>query len=107
MVAGLKEVDETVAHPIDKAISGGDASGPDIGTEVLQGFRLPNPLERFAPDLLHEPENLEGDLSIGPNPMLQVFLTFVLNDGDSAFGTGGTLLSLLGGHQGLGSLGEA
>jgi len=83
VVPCLEEVDELMAHSVNEAVPGCDPPGPDVGSEVLQGLRLPNSAERVPPDSLHQVEDSEGNLPIRGDPVLQVLHAFLLDNGDS------------------------
>jgi hypothetical protein len=103
----LKKVDEGIAHTIDQSVSGCDSPRPDIGSKVPQRFGLSNPAKGIPPGFLHQIQDPQCGLPVGGHPVLQVLHAFVLNDGDSTSRTGGTLLSVFGGHRRSGPLGEA
>ncbi|MDO8501603.1 MAG: hypothetical protein Q7S20_07145 [Gemmatimonadaceae bacterium] len=42
MVSGLKQVNPLVSHQIHQPIFGCNPPRPQVGTEVLQGLRLPD-----------------------------------------------------------------
>jgi hypothetical protein len=85
VVACLQEVDEVISNAIDQSVPGCDSARPDVGSKVLQRFRLSNSSKRISPCVLHQLEDSKSSLPIGGYPMLQVLHAFVLNDGDSRF----------------------
>jgi len=98
VVACLEEVDEVMPDSIDQAVPSCDSPGPNVGSQMPQGFRLPDAAERFASGGLHEIEGAEGNLPVRSDPMLQVLHAFILNDGDSRRLLWGSLALPLLGH---------
>jgi hypothetical protein len=106
VVAGLKKVDGVVADAVHESLLSRDPSGPEFRAEVLQWLRLANAPEGVAPNLFHQPENLERDLTIRTAPVLEVLHAFVLDDCGAPPGTGRNCTAAFRGHEGSGRLAE-
>ena len=70
VIATHQEVDTIVTHEVDEAVLLGNATGPDVGPEMLDGFGLSDALKGVAHHRFDELEDPEGNAAIGLNPEL-------------------------------------
>jgi hypothetical protein len=57
MITSLCEKDTIIGNLIDEAVFLSDTSGPDTGTQVAEGFWLPDTHERIPADGFYQFEN--------------------------------------------------
>jgi hypothetical protein len=82
MIAGLQEVDLTVAHAVHKAMLLSEPSRPGSSEKMLERLGLPDPRERIAQDCLDQIQGPQRDLSISFDPDPEVFAKFRLENGN-------------------------
>lgn len=80
MIPAHQEVDAIVANEVDKPMFLRDAPGPDIGSQVPEGLRLPDALKRISQNGFHELEDSQRGLSVGIDPEMQVLPELILKD---------------------------
>lgn len=80
VIPRLQELDPIIEHQVHQAIDRGDASRPDVGAEVLEVFRFPDPARGVAERRFHEGEDAERRLAVGLDPVAQVVQALVLQD---------------------------
>lgn len=81
VVARLQEVDSCVRDKVDDAMLLGQSTRPRSCGEVLERFRFSDAVKWIAHDRFNEIECSEGDLSVGIDPVAEVFSKFRLEDG--------------------------
>ena len=81
MISGLEKIDPFIPDQINEAVFLGDASGPNAGGEVFEGFGFSDALERIAEDRFHEIQDAKGGLALRFDPVAQVFPKFRLEYG--------------------------
>jgi len=80
MISGLNEINAIMADHIDQAVFLGDAPGPDIRAEELEGFGLTDALKRVTHDRFDQLENPKSCFPVGFHPVFQILPEFRLEN---------------------------
>ena len=80
MIAGLKKIDSVVANEVYQAMLLGKTARPDARGEIFKWFRFANACKGIAHDSLDQVERTHGNLSVGFDPVAEVFPELRLED---------------------------
>ena len=80
MITRLKKIDSVVANEVYKAMFLGKTTRPDAGGEIFEWFRFANACKGIAHDSLDQVERTQGSLSVGFDPVTEVFPELWLED---------------------------
>ena len=84
MIPSLKKIDSVVANEVYKAMLLGKTTRPDAGGEIFERFRFANACKGIAHDSLDQIERPHGSLSVGFDPVAEVFPELRLEDSFSS-----------------------
>ena len=80
MILRLQKIHPIIPHHVHQSVFLGDASRPDAGGEVFEGFGFANALEGLAHDGLDQFRDAQADAAVGLDPVPQVLAKFGLED---------------------------
>jgi hypothetical protein len=80
VIPSLEEIDAIVRDEVDHPVFLGQASRPDVRTQMPEGLRLAEPGERVRHDRFDERGDLQSDTSVVFDPVPKVFPELVLKD---------------------------
>lgn len=80
VISRLQKINTVVPDKIDDAMFLCQAPRPTAWSKILKWFRLANAFKRFPQNCLDQFESAQGKLSIGFNPVAQVFDEFGLEN---------------------------
>lgn len=69
MISGLDKIDPLIPDQINEAMFLGDASGPETGGEMFEGFGFADAFKRVAEDRFHDFQDAQGRLALCIDPM--------------------------------------
>ena len=81
MVSGLEEFDAGLGNLIDQAVLLGDAARPAAGESISKWLGLARTVKRVAQCRFDQIEGFDGDVTVRPDPELQIRTEFGMKNG--------------------------